>query len=158
MSGNSPITPAGFARLKDELQNLKSVERPKIISEVAAAREHGDLKENAEYHAAREKHAFIEARIQWLEGHLGRCEVIDPSKLGGDRVTFGATVRLANADTGDEVTYSIVGPMEAENDKGSISLESPLARQLIGRRVGDEVQVRSPGGTRTYEVLDISFG
>ncbi|MEZ4405736.1 MAG: transcription elongation factor GreA [Polyangiales bacterium] len=158
MQGTIPITPEGLQRLKAELQNLRSVERPKIIAEVAAAREHGDLKENAEYHAAREKHGFIEGRIAELESTLSRVEVIDPATLSGNRVAFGATVRLSNVDLGDEVTYRIVGPAESDFEKGSISVTSPLARQLIGREVGDEVKVKTPGGMRTYEVLDIAFG
>lgn len=144
--------------MKDELHQLKSVERPKVIQEVATAREHGDLRENAEYHAAREKHAFIEARIADLEAKVSVAEVIDPSKLSGSKVAFGARVRLSNSDTGEEVRYWIVGPEEADTDAGSISIASPLARQLLGREVGDEVKVRTPGGTRTFEVLEISFG
>jgi transcription elongation factor GreA len=153
-----PMTPAGHKRLKEELQQLKSVERPKVIQEVATAREHGDLRENAEYHAAREKHSFIEARIKDIEAKLSLAEVIDPTKLSGNKVAFGAHVRLSNADTGEEVTYWIVGPAEADSDSGHISVQSPLARQLLGRQVGDEVKVKTPGGTREYEVLDITFG
>jgi transcription elongation factor GreA len=153
-----PMTPAGHKRLKEELQQLKSVERPKVIQEVATAREHGDLRENAEYHAAREKHSFIEARIKDIEAKLSLAEVIDPTKLSGDKVAFGAHVRLSNSDTGEEVTYWIVGPAEADSDAGHISVQSPLARQLLGRQVGDEVKVKTPGGTREYEVLDITFG
>jgi transcription elongation factor GreA len=153
-----PMTPAGHKRLKEELQQLKSVERPKVIQEVATAREHGDLRENAEYHAAREKHSFIEARIKDIEAKLSLAEVIDPTKLSGNKVAFGAHVRLSNADTGEEVTYWIVGPAEADSDAGHISVQSPLARQLLGRQVGDEVKVKTPGGTREYEVLDITFG
>ncbi len=152
------MTPAGHKRLKEELQQLKSVERPKVIQEVATAREHGDLRENAEYHAAREKHSFIEARIKDIEAKLSLAEVIDPTKLSGNKVAFGAHVRLSNADTGEEVTYWIVGPAEADSDAGHISVQSPLARQLLGRQVGDEVKVKTPGGTREYEVLDITFG
>ena len=153
-----PMTPAGHKRLKEELQQLKSVERPKVIQEVATAREHGDLRENAEYHAAREKHSFIEARIKDIEAKLSLAEVIDPTKLSGNKVAFGAHVRLSNTDTGEEVTYWIVGPAEADSDAGHISIQSPLARQLLGRQVGDEVKVKTPGGTREYEVLDITFG
>lgn len=152
------MTPDGYKRMKEELQQLKSVERPKVIQEVATAREHGDLRENAEYHAAREKHSFIEARIKDLEAKLSLAEVIDPTKLSGSKVAFGAHVRLANAETGEEVTYWIVGPAEANSDAGHISVASPLARQLIGREVGDEVKVKTPGGTREYEVLAITFG
>jgi transcription elongation factor GreA len=153
-----PMTPAGPKRLKEELQQLKSVERPKVIQEVATAREHGDLRENAEYHAAREKHSFIEARIKDIEAKLSLAEVIDPTKLSGNKVAFGAHVRLCNTETGEEVTYWIVGPAEADSDAGHISVQSPLARQLLGRQVGDEVKVKTPGGTREYEVLDITFG
>jgi transcription elongation factor GreA len=152
-----PITPGGLQRLKDELKTLKEVERPTIIKEIAAAREHGDLSENAEYHAAREKQSFIEGRIEVLEDLIARAEVIDPTRLSGDRVAFGATVKLANTETGEEVVYRIVGEVEADLQAGSISITSPIARSLIGREVGDEVKVRTPGGTRTYEVLEVSF-
>ena len=151
------MTPEGFTRLKGELQALRSVERPRIIAEVGTAREHGDITENAEFHAARERLAFIEARIAQLEGAIAQAEVIDPSKLTGSKVAFGASVRLANIDSGDEVSYRIVGPEEADLEKGSISVGSPLARQLIGREVGDEVKVRTPGGLRTFEVLEVAF-
>jgi transcription elongation factor GreA len=154
----NPITPSGAVRLREELIQLKSVERPAVIQAIATAREHGDLSENAEYHAARDKQSFIEGRIKEIENKLARAEVIDPSKLAGDRVAFGATVKLSNADTGDEVTYQILGADEADLAKGSISITSPLARSLVGKQVGDEVRVRMPGGDRTYEVLDISFG
>jgi transcription elongation factor GreA len=125
---------------------------------IAVAREHGDLKENAEYHAARDKQSFIEGRIKDLESKLALAEVIDPKKLAGDRVAFGAIVKLSNVDSGEEVTYQILGADEADLAKGSISVTSPIARQLIGKQVGDEVKMRMPGGERTYEVLDISFG
>jgi len=153
-----PMTPDGFKRLKDELHQLKTVEKPKVIQEVATAREHGDLRENAEYHAAREKYGVIEGRIQELDGILSHAEVIDPAKLSGTKVAFGARVRLSNVESGEEVQYWIVGPVEANTDNGSISVVSPLAKQLIGREVGDEVKVRTPGGMRTYEVLEITFG
>jgi transcription elongation factor GreA len=154
----NPITPEGAARLRDELIHLKSVERPAVIQAIAVAREHGDLKENAEYHAARDKQSFIEGRIKDIEDKLARAEVIDPKKLAGDRVAFGAFVKLSNVDSGEEVTYRILGADEADLSKGSISVTSPIARQLIGKQVGDEVKMRMPGGERTYEVLDISFG
>lgn len=154
----NPITPDGAARLRDELHQLKSVERPAVIQAIGTAREHGDLSENAEYHAARERQSFIEGRIKEIEDKLARAEVIDPSKLAGDRVAFGATVKVANADTGEEVTYRILGADESDLAKGSISVTSPLARSLIGKQVGDEVRVRMPGGDRTYEVLEITFG
>jgi transcription elongation factor GreA len=154
----NPITPGGAAKLREELIALKSVERPAVIQAIATAREHGDLKENAEYHAARDRQSFIEGRIKEIENKLALAEVIDPTKLAGERVAFGATVRLSNADTGEEVTYQILGADESDLAKGSISITSPLARSLIGKRVGDEVKVRMPGGERTYEVLDITFG
>jgi transcription elongation factor GreA len=154
----NPITPSGAAKLRQELIQLKSVERPAIIQAIATAREHGDLSENAEYHAARDRQSFIEGRIKEIEDKLARAEVIDPTKLAGDRVAFGAGVKLANVDTGEEVTYRILGADEADLTKGSISVTSPLARSLIGKQVGDEVKMQMPGGERTYEVLDISFG
>jgi transcription elongation factor GreA len=154
----NPITPEGAARLREELNQLKAVERPAIIQAIATAREHGDLSENAEYHAARDRQSFIEGRIKEIEDKLARAEVIDPAKLAGDRVAFGATVRVANTDTGEESTYRILGADESNLAKGSISITSPLARSLIGKQVGDEVKVRMPGGDRTYEVLDIAFG
>jgi transcription elongation factor GreA len=153
-----PMTPEGAAKLREELNQLRSVERPAIIQAIAVAREHGDLSENAEYHAARERQSFVEGRVKELENKLARAEVIDPSKLAGDRVAFGATVTVSNADTGEEVKYRILGADEADLAKGSIGITSPLARSLIGKRVGDEVKVRMPGGERTYEVLDITFG
>jgi transcription elongation factor GreA len=154
----NPITPEGATRLREELIQLKSVERPAVIQAIAVAREHGDLSENAEYHAARERQSFIEGRVKEIEDKLARAEVIDPTKLAGDRVAFGATVKLSNVDTGEEVTYRILGADESDLAKGSISVTSPLARSLIGKQVGDEVKVRMPGGDRTYEVLDIAFG
>jgi len=154
----NPITPEGAHRLRDELNQLKSVERPAVIQAIATAREHGDLSENAEYHAARDRQSFIEGRIKEIEDKLARAEVIDPSKLAGDRVAFGATVTLANADTGEEVVYRILGADESDLAKGSISITSPLARSLVGKQVGDEVRVKMPGGERTYEVLALTFG
>ena len=153
----NPITPEGAAKLRDELNHLKSVERPHIIQAIAVAREHGDLSENAEYHAARDRQSFIEGRIKEIENKLALAEVIDTTKLAGDRVAFGATIKLSNVDSGEEVSYRILGADEADLAKGSISVTSPLARSLIGKQVGDEVKVRMPGGERTYEVLDISF-
>jgi transcription elongation factor GreA len=153
-----PMTPEGHLRMREELNQLRSVERPAIIQAIATAREHGDLSENAEYHAARERQSFVEGRVKELENKLARAEVIDPSKLSGDRVAFGATVKLSNVDTGEEVSYRILGADESDLAKGSIGITSPLARSLIGKRVGDEVKMRMPGGDRTYEVLDIVFG
>ena len=154
----NPITPEGAARLREELHQLKSVERPAVIQAIATARDHGDLCENAEYHAARDRQSFIEGRVKEIEDKLARAEVIDPSKLAGDRVAFGATVKLSNVDTGEEVSYRILGADESDLAKGSISVTSPLARSLIGKQVGDEVKMQMPGGARTYEVLDIVFG
>jgi transcription elongation factor GreA len=154
----NPITPEGAAKLRDELNHLKSVERPAIVQAIGVAREHGDLSENAEYHAARDRQSFIEGRIKEIENKLALAEVIDPSKLAGDRVAFGATVKLSNAATGEEVTYRILGADEADLAKGTISITSPLARSLIGKEVGDEVTARMPGGDRKYEVLEITFG
>jgi transcription elongation factor GreA len=153
----NPITPEGATKLRDELNQLKSVARPAIIQAIAVAREHGDLSENAEYHAARERQSFIEGRIKEIENKLARAEVIDTSKLAGDRVAFGATIKLSNTDSGEEVSYRILGADEADLAKGTISVTSPLARSLIGKQVGDEVKVRMPGGDRTYEVLEIEF-
>jgi transcription elongation factor GreA len=152
-----PMTPEGNQRMRDELQNLRSVQRPSIIQQIAVAREHGDLSENAEYHAAREKQSFIEGRIKELENKLALAEVIDPSKVQGDRVAFGATVKLSNTKTDEEVCYRILGADECDLAQGSISITSPLARSLLGKEAGDEVKVRMPGGERTYEILEVSF-
>jgi transcription elongation factor GreA len=152
-----PITPEGYSKLRDELAHLKSVERPAIAKAIGVARDHGDLSENAEYHAAKEKQGFIEGRIKELEAKIALAEVIDASKLVGSKIAFGATVKLSNADTDEEVTYRIVGVDEADLKNGTISISSPLARALLGREAGDEVRVRMPGGERTYEVLDVVF-
>ena len=157
MEGKVPMTPEGNARLKDELRNLKEVERPKISREIGVARDHGDLSENAEYHAAKDRQGWIEARIKDLEDKLSRAEVIDPAKLSGNKVAFGATVKLSNADTEEETVYQLVGADEANLDHGSISITSPLARALIGREVGDEVKVRMPAGERLYEILEVEY-
>jgi len=153
----NPITPEGYTKLRDELNHLRSVERPRVIQMIATAREHGDLSENAEYHAARDKQSFIEGRVKDLENKLALAEVIDPSKLSGSRVAFGATVKLSNTQTDEEVVYRLMGADEADLEKGSISVTSPLARSLIGKEVGDEVKVRMPGGERMYEVLEVTF-
>lgn len=152
-----PMTPSGHKRLKEELDQLKSVERPKVIKDIATAREHGDLKENAEYHAAKEKQGFIEGRIALIEDALARAEVIEASRVAGDKIAFGATVKLSNSATGDEVTYQLVGPMEADIDHARISISSPIAKAMMGKEVGDEVKVQTPNGTRVYEVLELSF-
>ena len=156
MIEKNPITPEGHAKLRDELNHLRAVERPRVIQMIATAREHGDLKENAEYHAARDKQSFIEGRVKDLESKLARAEIIDPTKLAGSKAAFGATVKLAN-ENGEEVTYRIVGADETDTPKGWISITSPLARSLLGREVGDEVKARTPGGERTYEVLAVEF-
>lgn len=151
-----PLTRAGHVALNDELKRLKSVERPAIIRAIAEAREHGDLSENAEYHSAREKQGFIEGRIKEIEGILSRAEVIDPVKLSGS-VKFGATVGIVDEETDEEKTFQIVGEPEADIEAGRLNIRSPLARALIGKDVGDSVEVRSPGGDRSYEILSIDF-
>lgn len=150
------MTPKGAQKLRDELAHLKE-ERPKISREIGVAREHGDLSENAEYHAAKERQGMVEARIKDIEDKLARAEVIDPSKLSGNRVSFGATVVLSNLDTEDEVTYQIVGAEEANVNEGLISISAPLARALIGKQVGDEAKVVLPAGERHYEIVDVKF-
>ena len=150
------MTPQGAQKLKDELARLKE-ERPKISREIGVAREHGDLSENAEYHAAKERQGMVEARIKDIEDKLARSEVIDPSNLDGTKIRFGARVTLANIETEEEVTYQIVGADEADIDSGSISVSAPLARALIGKEPGDEVKVKLPGGLRQYEVVDVEF-
>jgi len=152
-----PMTPKGHAALKSELARLKA-ERPKISQEIETAREHGDLKENAEYHAAKDKQGLVEARIRELEDKISRAEVIDPSTLSGDRVKFGARVKIEDIDNGKIVEYRIVGPDEADIDQGEISVTSPVARALINREIGDEVKVKAPGGIRTYEICEINWG
>ena len=151
-----PMTKEGYARLEARLKALKSVERPAVIRAIAEAREHGDLSENAEYHAAREKQSFIEGRVKELESILSRAEVIDPARLSGT-VKFGATVSFVDEDTDEERTYQIVGEAEADLEKGLLNVRSPLARALIGKDVGDSVEVRSPGGARNYEILSIVY-
>jgi transcription elongation factor GreA len=152
------MTPPGALRLREELQRLKEAEMPQVVREIAAAREHGDLSENAEYHAAKERQGMIMARIKYVEDVLSRAEVIDPKKLSGDRVQFGATVNVLNVETGEEFVYQIVGPEESAIERGAISVSSPLARGLIGREVGDEVKIRLPNGTRVFEIQSISYG
>jgi transcription elongation factor GreA len=151
-----PMTPSGAQKLREELVRLKE-ERPKISREIGTAREHGDLKENAEYHAAKERQGLVEARIKDIEDKLSRAEVIDPTKLSGDRVRFGAVVMLTNLDTEEEIRYQIVGADEADLKNGTISVSAPLSRALIGKSTGDEVVVTLPGGTRRYEIGNIEF-
>ena len=152
-----PITSTGFIRMEKELKYLKSEERPAIIQAISEAREHGDLSENAEYHAARERQSFIEGRIADLEGRVSFAEVIDPLKMSGDTVKFSATVNVVDEDTDEETAYQIVGEYEADLEKGMISVTSPLARALIGKGVGDSVEVVTPKGGKAYEILDIKY-
>lgn len=151
-----PMTPQGAQKLRDELARLKE-ERPKVSREIGVAREHGDLSENAEYHAAKERQGMLEARIKDIEDKLSRAEIIDPAKLSGDRVRFGASVTLMNIDTEEEAVYRIVGADEADLDQGTISVSAPLARALIGKAVGDEVTLKLPAGTRRYEIVSVDF-
>ncbi|HRJ60645.1 MAG TPA: transcription elongation factor GreA [Azospirillaceae bacterium] len=152
-----PMTAAGYNRLQEELKHLKTVERPAVIKAIAEAREHGDLSENAEYHAARERQSFIEGRVSELEDKISRAEVIDPTKLSGKTVKFGATVTLADEDTDEESTYQIVGQDESDIKNRMLSITSPLARALIGKSVGDSVEVSTPGGSKMYEVVAVEF-
>jgi transcription elongation factor GreA len=151
------MTRAGAEAIKRELKRLKSVERRKNVQDISVARDHGDLRENAEYHAAKEKQSHLEGRIQMLEDRLARAEVIDVARLSGERVVFGATVRLEDGDSGTTAQYIIVGETEADLKKGRISITSPIARGLIGREVGDTVKIRTPGGEREYEILEVLF-
>lgn len=154
----SPLTAAGAARLRETLKQLKSVERPRIINAIAEARGHGDLKENAEYHAAREEQGFVEARIADMESQLSNAQVIAVESLNAaPRVVFGATVALLDEDSGEQVTYQIVGDLEADIGKNLISISSPLARALIGSEEGDSISVEAPGGTRDYEILHVQY-
>lgn len=154
----TPMTVQGAERLKAELQKLKTVERPKVIAAIAEAREHGDLKENAEYHAAREQQGFIEGRIQDIEGKLGTAQVIDVTKLAGQgKVIFGTTVNLISLENDAEVTYQIVGEDEADIDAGKISVNSPIARALIGKEEGEIATVQTPGGVKEYEIAEVQY-
>ena len=152
-----PMTAAGYAALDAELKKLKVDERPAIIQSIAEAREHGDLSENAEYHAARERQSFVEGRIKEIEGLMSRADVIDPLKVAGDTIKFGATVKLVDEDTEEEKTYQIVGEVEADVENGKLNIRSPLARALIGKTAGDSVEVMTPGGGRCYEVLQVDY-
>ncbi len=152
-----PMTAAGFKALEDEINHLKTVERPAIIRMIAEARAHGDLSENAEYHAAKERQAFVEGRVMELEDKVGRADVIDVSKLSGTTVKFGATVTMVDEDTDAKVRYQIVGDLEANAKGGRISISSPIARALIGKSKGDTVEVSAPGGARSYEILKVEF-
>ena len=153
-----PMTAKGAARLREELEELKSVKRPAVIQAIAEARAHGDLKENAEYAAAREQQGFIEGRIKQLEGELSHAQIIDVTKLAaGDKVVFGATVDLADIETGNEVTYQIVGDLEADIKLKLIAISSPIARALIGKHEGDEVTLEAPGGTHEFEIVAVRY-
>ena len=152
-----PMTIEGFKKLETELHRLKVEERPRIIQQISDAREHGDLSENAEYHAAKDAQGMNEARVADLEDKLSRAEVIDPAKLSGGTVKFGATVTLADEDSGDKVKYKIVGEHEANVREGKISITSPIARALIGKGVGDTVEVTTPGGGKSYEIVEVAF-
>ena len=154
----APLTLKGAQRLRAELEELKSVKRPAVINAIAEARAHGDLKENAEYHAAREQQGFIEGRIKQLEAELSHAQVIDISTLNaGSRVVFGATVDLADAETDEQKTYQIVGDLEADIKMGLIAISSPVARALIGKHEGDTVTIEAPGGTREYDIIGVSY-
>jgi len=153
-----PLTKTGVERLREELASLKKVDRPRIIAAIAEARAHGDLRENAEYHAAKEQQGFIEGRIQHLEYTISHGQIIDVAKLNpGNKVVFGATVKLADEESGEEITYQIVGDVEADIKHNRIAVSSPISRALIGREVGDVVVVRAPVGEREYEIVDVEY-
>ena len=152
-----PMTPAGYAKLDSELRHLQQVERPRIVEAIAEARSHGDLSENAEYHAAKEAQSHNEGRIAELEDKISRAEVIDTTKLSGDTVMFGVTVTLVDEDTEEKKVYQIVGEAEADVKAGKVSISSPTARALIGKKKGDTVEVNTPGGGKSYEILKVAF-
>ena len=155
----APLTVQGAQKLRAELEELKSVKRPAVINAIAEARAHGDLKENAEYHAAREQQGFIEGRIKQLEGELSHAQVIDVSTLNaGSKIVFGATVELEDLESGEETRYQIVGDLEADIKQGLIAISSPVARALIGKHEGDSVSIDTPGGTREYDIVSVSYG
>ena len=151
------MTAEGYHRLEAELKQLKTIERPQVIKAIAEARQHGDLSENAEYHAARERQSFIEGRLMELEDKIARAEVIDPAKLSGKTVKFGATVTLVDEDTDESSTYQIVGEDEADISKGRLAITAPLSRALIGQTVGDNVEVHTPKGEKAYEIVKVKF-
>jgi len=157
MERRVPMTPSGYETVKAELERLKSEERPKNVKEIEAALEHGDLSENAEYHAAKDQQGLNEARVAEIEEKIGRAEIIDPSKLNGKRIMFGATVTLVDEDTDEKKVYMIVGDFEADVKDGKISISSPIARSLIGKTVGDTVEVNTPGGGKSYEILKVRY-
>ncbi len=151
------MTPAGHTKLREELKHLRDVERPRISKDIGAAIEMGDLSENAEYHAAKERQGMVEARIKELEDKISRAEVIDPAKLSGTRIAFGATVAVLDVETDKELSYQIVGADESDVEQNRISVTSPIARALMGKEPGDEVKVRTPGGERILEVVDVAY-
>src|SRR5471032_633199 len=157
MADKVPMTKLGFSRLEEEIKNLKTVERPAVVKAIAEAREHGDLSENAEYHAARERQSFIEGRVLELEDKISRAEVIDVSKLSGAAVKFGATVVLADEETDEETKYQIVGEDEADIKQGLLSVTSPLGRALIGKQAKESVEVTTPRGAKSYEIVKVAF-
>jgi transcription elongation factor GreA len=152
-----PMTEAGHAAMLEEIRHLKAVERPRIIKAIEEARSHGDLSENAEYHAAKEQQGWLEARVAELEDKISRAEIIDVSKLSGDTVKFGAKVTLVDEDTEEEAAYQIVGEFEADVKKGKISITSPIARAIIGKKKGDSVEVNTPGGGKSYEIINVRW-
>ena len=152
-----PMTAGGLATLEEELRQLKFNDRQEVIKAIEVAREHGDLSENAEYHAAREKQSFIEGRIKELESVISLADVIDPTKLSGDIVRFGATIELADEDTDDKSTFQIVGTYEADIENGLLSITSPTARALIGKSLGDSTEVTTPGGSKSYEIISVEY-
>jgi transcription elongation factor GreA len=157
MTQRMPITKQGLAQMEEELKQLKSVARPEVIRAISQAREHGDLSENAEYHAARERQSFIEGRLAELEDKIARSEVIDVSALSGKTVKFGATVTIVDEDTDEELTYQLVGEVESDVKAGRLAVNSPLGRSLIGKSVGDSVDVATPKGDKSYEILKVKF-
>lgn len=152
-----PITKEGYQKVVEEVRHLKKVERPDIINKIAEARSHGDLSENAEYHAARERQSFIEGRIEYLDGIIAEADIIDIAKLSGEKIVFGATVTLLDLDTDEEVKYKLVGEIESDPKKGLISVATPIARSLIGKSVGDDTKVVTPAGTKEYEILEVEY-
>jgi transcription elongation factor GreA len=152
-----PMTLSGVNRLREELKRIKAIDRPKNVRDIEEARAHGDLSENAEYHAAKERQGFLDGRMKFLEDAIARSEVIDVSRFEGDKIRFGATVKLSDSDSGAEVQYRIVGELEADIKVGRVSITSPIARAMIGREVGDAVTVQAPGGAREYEILEVRF-
>jgi transcription elongation factor GreA len=157
MADRIPMTPLGQRKLRDELKRLREVERPKNVLDIEVARAHGDISENAEYAAAKERQSFLEGRIREVDGMIALSEVIDPGKLSGSRVVFGATVRLADTESGDETVYSIVGDHEGDIKEGRIAISAPLARALIGRETGDTVNLRTAKGSREYQIQEVKF-